>query len=231
MTGAQIAPELTEALEDCLREIYKLELEAGQAANSAIADRLDLTPSSTTAMVKRLASLGLVVHTPYHGATLTSDGTRAALALVRRHRLLERFLTDALGVDLSAVHGEADRLEHRLSPALQERIADVLGHPDQDPHGDPIPGPDLDPEIKGVGALPTLASLAAGDTGRVRRIPGADADLVAYLAARGLVPGTLVAVVENAPFGGPITLTVNEATLAINRSLAETIAVERVPGA
>jgi DtxR family Mn-dependent transcriptional regulator len=218
-------PELSEALEDCLREIYKLEAEAGQAANSAIADRLDLSPSSTTAMVKRLAALGLVTHTRYRGTTLTDTGMRAALGLVRRHRLLERFLTDTLGVDLSDVHREADRLEHRLSPELQERIADILGHPDRDPHGDPIPGPDLASPASGAGEQP-LSHVPAGDHAVVRRIPGVDAALVAYLAERGLVPGATVEIMEIAPFDGPIALRIGKATVAINRSLAEIIAVD-----
>lgn len=221
----QPEPELSEALEDCLREIYKLEEEAGQAANSAIADRLALSPSSATALVKRLAALGLVSHEPYRGATLTDDGMRAALALVRRHRLLERFLTDSLGVDLSDVHGEADRLEHRLSPALQERIADVLGHPDLDPHGDPIPGPDLRSPVPATDTV-ALTTVAVGAGAVVNRIPGADAALVKYLTDRGLVPGATVTVTDVAPFDGPITLQIGAATLALNRDLAASIRVE-----
>jgi DtxR family transcriptional regulator, Mn-dependent transcriptional regulator len=223
--AAEHEPGLSEALEDCLREIYKLEAEAGQAANSAIADRLDLSPSSTTAMVKRLAALGLVTHTRYRGTTLTDAGMRAALGLVRRHRLLERFLTDTLGVDLSDVHREADRLEHRLSPALQERIADMLGHPDRDPHGDPIPGPDLSSPVSAAGTLP-LTAIPAGQEAVVHRIPGTDDALVSYLAERGLVPGATVAVVEVSPFDGPMVLRIDANTVAVNRSLAETIAVD-----
>ena len=218
-------PTLTEPLEDCLREIYKLELADGHATNGALADRLTLVPSSATAMVKRLAALGLVEHAPYRGATLTDDGRRAALALVRRHRLLERYLTDALGVDLAVVHNEADRLEHRLSPALQERIADVLGHPERDPHGDPIPDRHLGTPSEPDGPDRSIASLDAGDRAAVQRIPDDDPRLVGYLSERGLVPGAQIEVIERAPYEGPVTLRLADTEIAISRQLAEAILI------
>lgn len=218
-------PTLTEPLEDCLREIYKLELADGHATNGALAERLRLVPSSATAMVKRLAALGLVEHAPYRGATLTEEGRRTALALVRRHRLLERYLADALGVDLAAVHSEADRLEHRLSPALQERIADVLGHPEHDPHGDPIPDRHLDTPSPRHDPERSIASLDAGDRAEVRRIPDEDSQLVGYLSERGLVPGAQIEVVERAPFDGPITLRLAGTEIAISLQLAEALLI------
>jgi DtxR family transcriptional regulator, Mn-dependent transcriptional regulator len=225
VTPASDAPpsRLTEALEDCLRQVFKLEDDHGHATNSALAERLRLAPSSTTALVKRLSILGLVEHTPYQGARLSPEGRRLALALVRRHRLLERFLSDTLGVDLAEVHAEADRLEHGLSEALQERIALVLGNPELDPHGDPIPGPDL--EIgPSTGSRP-LAALAPGEPAHVRRIPDDDDAMVAYLETLGIVPGTQIEVVEAAPFDGPLTLRVDGEKRVVSLDLARVVSV------
>ena len=224
MVDSEQPPVLTDALEDCLRQVFKLEDDHGQATNSALAERLSLAPSSTTALVKRLSSLGLVEHALYQGARLTPEGRRQALSLVRRHRLLERFLSDTLGVDLAEVHAEADRLEHGLSEALQERIADVLGHPEHDPHGDPIPGPDL--RVQEV-ARPsqTLDSLTPGQIAEVRRIPDEDHALVAYLARLGLVPGSAIEMIDAAPFDGPLTLRVAGKERVVSRDLARIVSV------
>ena len=134
---------LTDAMQDYLREIYKLRLEGGRATTSAIAERMGVRPPSVTAMLKRLAALGLVEHTPYHGVELTPAGERVALEVIRHHRLLELYLAETLGIGIDDVHEEADKLEHVLSEELEARIDRALGYPTHDPHGDPIPDKDL----------------------------------------------------------------------------------------
>src|SRR5215203_3029699 len=131
--------ELTDAIQDYVKEIYKLEASGDHATTSALADRLEVSSPSVTSMLKKLATLGLVEHRRYHGATLTDAGERVALEVIRHHRLLEQYLAETLGLPLDAVHAEADRLEHALSEELEAHIDRTLGFPTHDPHGDPIP--------------------------------------------------------------------------------------------
>ena len=130
---------LSSATEDYLKGIYALESEGVRATTSALAERMGVSAPSATAMAKRLAELGLVERAPYRGVVLTPAGRRAALEVLRHHRLLERYLAETLGLPLEEVHAEADRLEHALSEELEGRIDEALGYPTHDPHGDPIP--------------------------------------------------------------------------------------------
>ena len=214
--------DLTDAMQDYLREIYKLRLEGRRATTSAIADRVGVRPPSATAMVKRLAALGLVEHERYRGVELTPGGERVALEVIRHHRLLELYLSQALGMSLDEVHSEADRLEHALSEELEERIDRSLGYPTHDPHGDPIPDAKLRIER---GQLRTLASLEPGDVATIRRVPDDDDALLRYLADHALVPGKTVRLTRAEPFGGPLILRVGKAEHAISRELAEGIGV------
>jgi DtxR family Mn-dependent transcriptional regulator len=214
--------DLTDAMQDYLREIYKLRLEGGRATTSAIAGRMGVRPPSATAMVKRLAALGLVEHERYRSVELTPSGERVALEVIRHHRLLELYLSQALGLSLDAVHSEADRLEHALSEELEERIDRSLGYPTHDPHGDPIPDAKLRIER---GRLRTLASLEPGDVATIRRVPDDDDALLRYLADHALVPGKTVTLTRAEPFGGPLILRVGRAEHAISRELAEGIGV------
>ena len=134
---------LSQTAEDYLKEIYKLQTEQGRATTSAVAERVGVSPPSATAMLKKLAELKLVRHEPYHGVVLTRAGEKAAIEVIRHHRLLEQYLSETLGMPLDNVHAEADRLEHALSEELEARIDESLGFPTRDPHGDPIPGADL----------------------------------------------------------------------------------------
>lgn len=132
----------TESTEDYLKTIWDLEAGHGRATTSEIARRLEVAPASATGMVKRLSGLGLVDHKPYHGVTLTETGRRTALRVVRRHRLIESFLVRIMDVPRDRVHDEAERWEHVLSEDMEDRIDQLLGHPDSDPHGSPIPARD-----------------------------------------------------------------------------------------
>ena len=136
-------PVLTDAIQDYLKEIYKLAAEQGGASVSEVARRQGVAPASASAMVKKLAALGLAEHQPYGAIALTPAGERVALEVIRHHRLIELYLARTLGLDVDDVHAEADRLEHVLSEELEARIDSALGFPTHDPHGDPIPDADL----------------------------------------------------------------------------------------
>ena len=135
---------LSVAIQDYLKGIYKLQAAEGKVTITALARDQRVSPASASAMVKKLAALDLVAHTPYRGALLTPAGEKVALEVIRHHRLLELYLAETLGVDVADVHDEADRLEHVISEELEERIDRALGYPTHDPHGDPIPTPELE---------------------------------------------------------------------------------------
>jgi len=137
-------PDLSDAIQDYLREIYKLGADGGRVSVTALAKRQGVSPASASAMVKKLAVLKLAVHQPYRGIALTNAGEKVAVEVIRHHRLLELYLAETLGVDVEEVHGEAERLEHALSEELEERIDKALGFPTHDPHGDPIPNANLE---------------------------------------------------------------------------------------
>ncbi|TML20684.1 MAG: metal-dependent transcriptional regulator [Actinobacteria bacterium] len=136
-------PALTEAIQDYLREIYKLGTDGGRVSVTALAKQLGVSAASASAMVKKLAALDLAVHEPYRGITLTRAGDQVALEVIRHHRLLELYLAETLGLHVDDVHDEAERLEHVISEELEAKIDRALGYPTHDPHGDPIPDANL----------------------------------------------------------------------------------------
>ena len=213
---------LSNAIQDYLKEIYKLQARGGRATTTAIARAIGVAPSSATAMLKKLAALGLLEHARYRGVALTEAGERVALEVIRHHRLLEQYLAETLGLSIDAVHEEADRLEHALSEELEARIDQSLGYPTHDPHGHPIPDAELHVEQL---ELRPLAELAPGEKATVRRVPDGDSDLLRYLSALSLVPGRRVEMRSSAPFGGPLTVLVGGAEHAISRELAGQIGV------
>lgn len=214
--------ELSDAIQDYLKEIYKLESRGSRATTSAIAKAIGVAPSSATSMLKKLAALGLVEHARYHGVALTEPGERVALEVIRHHRLLEQYLAETLGLSIDAVHDEADRLEHALSEELEARIDRSLGYPTHDPHGHPIPDAELNLESA---ELRPLAELSPGEKATVRRVPDGDAELLRYLSSLSLLPGRRVELRGSAPFGGPLTVLVAGSEHAISRELAELIGV------
>jgi DtxR family Mn-dependent transcriptional regulator len=215
-------PVLSEAIQDYLKEIYKLEAAGERATTSALARQLEVAPSSVTAMVKKLAALGLAEHAPYKGVELTEAGRQIALEVIRHHRLLEMYLAETLGLGIDAVHAEADRLEHVISEELEARIDHALGFPTHDPHGDPIPNAALKVEAR---KLRQLDELQPGEEATVQRIPDGDADLLRYLAELELVPGCRIVVRKSEPFGGPVTVDVAGNEHALSRELAGRIGV------
>lgn len=214
---ARASVELTRSVEDYLKAIFRLSGEGRAASTTDIAQQLELSPASVSAMVKRLSEQDLLAHEPYRGVKLTAAGRRAALRVVRRHRLIEAYLVAFLGFDWDTVHPEAERLEHAVSDALVERMAAALGNPTHDPHGDPIPA--SDGSMTEVEAKP-LTQWPAGAVCVLTRVSVADAERLRYVASLGLRPGVSVVVEEQAPFDGPVTVRVGKARRVIGNALA-----------
>lgn len=215
--------ELSRAVQDYLKAVYALDTAGVRVTTSALADRMDVSAPSATAMMKRLAELGLVERAPYRGVVLTEAGRRGALEVLRHHRLLERYLVDTLGLPLDRVHAEADRLEHALSEELEARIDEALGFPTHDPHGDPIPDRDLKVASSGERAL---LDLSPGDHATVSRVPDSDAGILRYLDELALIPGEPVELTAIAPFGGPVSVRTGTGEHAIARELAAAVGVD-----
>lgn len=214
---AALSEPLTRSVEDYLKGIYRLTRNGGAAGTTELAQLLVLAPPSVSGMVKRLAEQGLVRHTPYRGVELTRSGRRIALRMVRRHRLVETYLVEFLGYDWDDVHEEAERLEHAVSDRLIERMAEALGNPRVDPHGDPIPtaAGEVDELV-----FPPLTEFAAGSRVRIRRVLASDPEHLRYLAGHGLKPGVAVLVEDRQPFRGPLTLRVSGKRRVIGHEMA-----------
>jgi DtxR family Mn-dependent transcriptional regulator len=195
------------AVQDYLKAIFQLTESAGPdggvITTSQVAEALSVTTASASNMLKRLDALGYVTQVKRQGAELTDLGRQAALEVVRHHRILETYLATRLGLPWDEVHAEAEILEHHVSPGLAERMAEVMGHPEHDPHGHPIPSAS---GVVASAAARRLSELAAGDRGVVASVDDHDDELLRFLADRGLVPGVAVEVLELAPFGGPISM-------------------------
>lgn len=223
MMTARGSEDYTAPVEDYLKVIYEIERSSGAAATTDIASRLAIAPASVSGMMRRLAEQGLVDHERYHGVRLTDEGRRVALRMLRRHRVIESYLTRALGYEWDRVHDEAERLEHAASDDLIDRMEAAIGAPAVDPHGAPIPTREgqID-EQEHV----SLAELEPMQSGRVVRVSDVDGSRLRYLGGLGLVPGARVSVISRAPFGGPITLLVMQTECAIGPALAESVRVE-----
>lgn len=191
------------SVEDYLKAVYHLQAKSGRAATRELSQMLGVQMASVTGMMKQLHAAGYVDHKPYQGVELTAQGQSLALRVLRRHRLLELFLHRTLGISWDEVHEDAERLEHAVSDRLIERIDAFLGEPVFDPHGAPIPQSDgTMPTLQGV----ALSACTRGHTGSVLHVSDKDPDLLRYLAELGIEIGLRFKVLENAPFGGPITL-------------------------
>jgi DtxR family Mn-dependent transcriptional regulator len=203
-----------------LKAIYHLSSQGGFAATSDIAAHLAVSPPSVSGMIKRLSETGLIEHVPYRGVQLTAQGRRAALKMIRRHRVLEVYLTQQLGYDWDSVHDEAERLEHAVSDELIERMARALGDPHYDPHGAPIPSPAGEIE---EADLVTLADAAVGSILELRQVDDSDPARLRYLAELGLTPGTRLTVLGRQPFNGPTTVRLGSGERVVGRELASIV--------
>ncbi|WP_026909373.1 metal-dependent transcriptional regulator [Patulibacter minatonensis] len=217
------APPPSTAVEDYLKAVFALETRLeGAVPTTALAGRLGITPGSVSAMLRRLADLGLLEHEPYRGVVLTEQGRKVALRTVRNHRLLELFLVEVLEVPWDRVHDEAERLEHAVSDDLVERISAKLGHPEFDPHGDPIPDRQLEIAER---STRSLEDLEVGDEAPFVRVSDTDPAMLRYLAERGIVPGVHLTLVDRQPFGGPLTVRLGETEHALGPELAAAMRV------
>ncbi len=217
----------TLSMEDYLKALYALEELGQQGTTSALARRLGVRPASVTGMLKRMAQAGLVEYRPRAGARLTPQGRRLALQVIRKHRLLERFLHDILGFPWDQVHAEAERLEHAVSDEFIQRLAAWLGEPEQDPHGHPIPGPDLKPPPRR--GIP-LDHIPVGRPVRVVQVSDRDAVALRRLAELGLRPGQQLVIRRRTPLDAllDIELQPQGAQIVLGPALAHYVLVELV---
>jgi DtxR family Mn-dependent transcriptional regulator len=220
VSAALVNESLTRSVEDYLKAIYQLSPEGQPASTSDIAHLLALSPPSVTGMVKRLSEHGLLEHVPYRGVQLTVDGRRAALRMVRRHRLIEAYLVEFLGYSWDTVHDEAERLEHAVSDTLVERMATALGNPEVDPHGDPIPS--ADGFVQELSCTP-LSDVPVGESVEIHRVHENQPDRLRYIASLGLKPGVHITVVDRQPFDDLVTIDVAGQQHVIGRELGHVL--------
>jgi len=209
-------------MEDYLKAVYKLREHHEQVSTTALADYLKIAPASVTNMCKKLAELNLLTYEPYQGVKFTATGEKMALEIVRHHRLIELYLAEALGVPWDQVHDEAEKLEHVISEDLEERMATVLGDPQFDPHGAPIPsrsGAMVQPESG------RLVDMNVGDRLVVVEVDDDDPELLRHLGDKGLYPGTDLRLLGQAPFEGPITVDLGGQRHDLSYHVAQTILV------
>ncbi|HEY9246895.1 MAG TPA: metal-dependent transcriptional regulator [Candidatus Methanoperedens sp.] len=212
----------TPRIEEYLESIYKLQQDEHPVSTSRLAGHLKLSPPSVSEMVRKLAHKKLVNHTE-RGVCLTEEGNRIAKRVIRRHRLSERLLTDILGFRWDEVHEEACRLEHAISPEMEEHIAESLGYPKTCPHGFPIP--DKDGLIMKENVR-RLSELRPSDKGIIVSVFEEDPKMLQYLASLGLIPDACVSVEEVAPFGGPLIVFVSGSRYALGKEVASKIKVK-----
>ena len=233
---------LTEKMEEYLEALFKLSRGKETLTPTRLAEYLGVTPPTVLDMLRRMESEGLVRYTDAHktgrgrhegrarrSIHLTAKGNRAATTLVRRHRLSERFLTDVLGLDWESAHREACKLEHVLSPEVEEKLAEMLGNPETCPHGYPIP--DENGHIKEDEEIKPLCDFSENEKGCIARVDENEPQLLQYLASLGLLPDVDIEVKEVAPFGGPLLVKIGDTQYALGREVASKIYTKKGRGA
>lgn len=218
-----MAANVSDVTEEYLESIYRLQQQQGVARTSEIVKMLNVVPGTVTNTIKRLQREGLVTHEPYKGVTLTDKGRRIAVDVLRRHRLSERLLTDILNIEWDQAHQAACRLEHGLTEDVVNRLESVLGYPTTCPHGNPIPT--KSGAITEEASEP-LTQLKTRERGVVVKIEHEDPAILRYLATLNLKPGTIIDVIEKAPFDGPITISVDNRHRALGRNLTSKIWIQ-----
>ena len=216
---------LTKSEREALKSLYRLSRDGEDAHTGALADLLGVSPGTATAIVKRLAERGLTDHKLYRGVELTEAGRKAAVAAIRRHRIVERFLSDMLGY----AWNEADRLatafEHDLPEEVEARLYRALDRPSSCPHGFPIPAP----EVGEIPEMPPLYDLEPGDVAEVALPGSTDPELIEFLGTLGLRPGVRVEVLEKHPFDGPVVVRVDGNDRTVGDRVARQIYVKKDP--
>ena len=212
------------SVENLLKAIYGLEAANNRPSTKAVADVLGVRMASVTGKVKNLAAEGLLKHVPYHGFELTAKGRKLALRMLRRHRLIELFLMQTLGLGWDEVHADAEVMEHAVSDQLVERIDTYLGKPEFDPHGSPIPNSD---GMIGAQTGVPIAQLAAGDEGIVAEVDDEDAEFLRYLSSLGIKIGSPLRVMTKDSYGGLVGLQVGKRKISMGTEAAERVRVAR----
>jgi DtxR family Mn-dependent transcriptional regulator len=214
---------LTKSEREALKAIYRFTRDGSEAHTGALADSLGLSPGTVTTLVKRLADRGLVDHRPYQGVKFTDNGRRAAIAAIRRHRIVERFLSDMLGYAWNQADALAVGFEHDLPDEVVDRLFVALHRPTTCPHGFPIP----DVADRDLPATPQLYELTAGDVAHVAVSGSTESEIVTFLENLGVVPGAEVRVIEKHPFDGPLVVEVAGQTRTLGERVARQVYVTR----
>lgn len=217
--------QLTISTQDYLKNIYDLTENGENASTNALAEKLNISAPSVTGMIKKLSAAEppLVEYKKHQGVSLTKHGKRAALEVIRHHRLLEMWLVQTLGYSWDEVHEEAERLEHVISEDFERRIAAAMGHPIRDPHGDLIPTEDLTmPEDDST----PLSALRAGQTANVLRVKASDPNLLRHLEGLNLIPGAKIEVKEHSPFDHNLTIKIGRKSVVLGLNITSQIFVE-----
>ena len=213
--------DLSPRISDCLKVIYSMQERGQKVSTSAVSERLGVSDATVTMLFKDFAVAGWVEHVPYRGVRLTALGERKAIEVIRHHRLLELYLARALGYSWDKVHDEADKLEHVISEEFEDKLDALLGYPTVDPHGDPIPSKEgVVPLREGC----SLLQLPEGQSALIVRVNDQDAEKLRYLGQLGLYPEAQVQVVERAPFGGPLRISVGTAPDQVEHMLGAELA-------
>ncbi len=219
----------SEAIQDYLKAIFELSPGGEPTSTNAIAERLEVAPASVTGMLKRLSGMEppLVSYHKHHGVQLTEEGKHVSLQVIRQHRLIESFLVELLGYSWDEVHQEAERLEHAVSPRFSERLAHLLGEPAFDPHGDPIPGRDL--QLPVMDTI-SLSEAPVGATVKVRRVPTSNPALLRYMGELGVQPGAAVKILSKIPFDRTVHILVagSEVERVLGADISKLLQVELI---
>jgi len=210
------------AVEDYVKSVYKLSLENKKVTPSHVADSLGVTQAAVSKMVRRLQDLKLLNYDRSKGLRLSRTGEKVALEVIRHHRLLELYLTEALGFSWDTVHEEAERLEHVISEEFEEKIEVLLGYPTHDPHGAPIPTRDGQMEL---GNTTMLSELDEGQSAVIARVSDSDAKMLSHLGGLGMYPGTAIEMIERDPYGGSLHIKVSGKQCSLGPELARKVFV------
>lgn len=216
---------LSESIQNYLKTIYKLEQENGEASTSDIAKFLNISSASVTGMLKRLSTMRLVNYSSYKGVSLSDDGKNIALEVLRHHRLLETYLRESLGYKLAKLHDEACKLEHYVSDDFIGKVTEMLGDPEFDPYGNPIPRKDGELPLKEESPLIELEPIV---TGFITRIENANPDLLNYLDEIGLLPGKEITLIEKSPYFGPIRINLDGKEISIGFEVGKLILLDKL---
>lgn len=220
-------PSLT--VENYLKAILQEGTRSGSdwVSTGKLATALNVSPGSVTSMLKTLAESELANYKPYEGVQLTEAGRKLAVRMLRRHRLIELFLVETLGLTWDQVHEEAENMEHAVSDFLIDHIDEFLGRPESDPHGDPIPSANGELRLDTTTAQP-LSQMAVGSEVRIIRVTNQDPEFLCFLSDSGVVPGTSATIVENNKAAGLMTLQFDDRTIPLGDAATEQLLVELV---